>query len=457
MDHNFVLKAGYAEQVVTPPLGEKIPGYFKTRYAEGKHTELLIRAVAFDDGESRAVIFSCDAISIEHAAYRVIADKFSELFGLDPKKVYLHATHTHTAFRIMMPTDNDPVYADFFPHLIRMFCDVCKYALDDLKPCTFKIARGEAKGISFNRRYEKKDGSYKTNPKTGDPELLRRAGPEDESVQLLRILREGGKEILMINFGTHPDTVTGNYYNYDWPGYTVDYLRGAFGDQIHALLMNGAQGDVNHCDRFLPEGTVLSGPWVPKKMARVLAGEVLKIYDLAEDVPTGKLYGYQEQIKIGKNAYDPANVPLAQEIYDHYQVSLKTGERDEFLKDADKRRIPHENNRAMTIPEACRIIQNLSRPEFFELTISGLQIGSIGFIGIPGEPFTRIGMDIKNGSELKMTFVDCLVNGGAGYYPTADAFAVNGYESCSSPFASNCAELIINAGKKITLEMAKNK
>lgn len=457
MKTNFVLKAGYAEQIVTPPLGEKIPGYFKTRYAEGKHTELLLRATAFDDGESQAVIFSCDAISIEQKVYEIIAKKFQELFGLEPQKVYIHATHTHTAFRIMMPSDNDPVYADFFPHLIHMFCDVCKYALDDLKPCSFKIARGEAKGISFNRRYEKKDGTYKTNPKTGDPDLLRRAGPVDETVQLLRIVREGAEEILLINFGTHPDTITGNYYNYDWPGYTVDYLRGAFGDKVRAMLMNGAQGDVNHCDRFLPEGTELSGPWVPKKMARVLAGEVLKIYDQAVDVPTGKIYGYQELVKIGKNAYNPENVPLAQEIFEHYQKSLETGERDEFLKNAENRRIPHENNRAMTIPEACRIIRNLSRPEFFELFLTGLQIGSVGFIGIPGEPFTQIGMEIKKNDDLEVTFVDCLVNGGAGYYPTEDAFSVNGYESATSPFASNCAELIINAGRKITAEMAKNK
>jgi hypothetical protein len=192
-------------------------------------------------------------------------------------------------------------------------------------------------------------------------------------------------------------------------------------------------------------------------MARVLAGEVMKIYDSAEDQPAGKIYGYQELVKIGKNAYNPENVPLAEEIYKHYLESLKTGERDEFLKNPDNRRIPHENNRSMTIPEACRIIRNLSRPEFFEITVSGLQLGPVGFIGIPGEPFTQIGMEIKKNDDLDVTFVDCLVNGSYGYYPTEDAFGVNGYESATSPFASNCAALIIEAGKKITAEMAKNK
>ena len=326
------LSAGFHRTIVTPPVGVKIPGYFRTRYAEGVITDLYIQATAFFDGKTKAIIFSTDTISITDAAYEIISQKIAERCGLDPRAVYLHATHSHTAFRVGEPSElDDPVYADFFPHLVRKFTDCAQYAFEDLKPCTFKIARGEAKHISFNRRYLMKDGTYKTNPKTGDPNIVRTAGPVDERLQLLRVIREGAKEILIINFGTHPDTVGGNLYCSDWPGYVVNFVRDAFANNVEAMMMNGAQGDVNHCNRFEPAGSTYKGIETPIRMARVIVGEVLKIYDFAEEIPTGDIKFYAQDVKIGKNAYDPDAVPLAQEIYNHQQEFLKTGVKSEKL------------------------------------------------------------------------------------------------------------------------------
>lgn len=447
------LLAGFARGKVTPPMGAKIPGYFKTRYSDGIITDLYLQATAFSDGETCAIVFSCDTISIADDAYALISSKISECCGIEPEAVYIHATHSHTAFRIILPPKDDPVYSEFFPFVVSQFCEVSKAAFADLKPCTMKVAFGKAEGISFNRRYEMKDGTYKTNPRTGDPDIARRCGPLDESVQLLRILREGGKEILFVNFGTHPDTVGGTQYCADWCGYLVDFLRGAFNQNVEAMMLNGAQGDVNHCDRFLPAGTVFPKTFIAQKMARVLTGEVLKIYDSAKDIDNGKIFYYREKVVIGKNAYNPAHLPLAREINEHYQVFLKTGIKDDILNDPDLRRLDDEGGRAMSIPEAVRIIANLTPPDTFEFPVSGLQIGPVGFIGIPGEPFTQIGMDTKKDSKLALTIVNCLVNGGRGYFPTEDAFAVGGYERSTSRFASNCAEIVTEACLKIRTKM----
>jgi len=454
MANEKILSAGFFRTQVTPPMGAKIPGYFSTRYSNGIITDLYIQATAFSDGENKAIIFSTDTISITEAAYTIISQKIAERCGVNPGAVYLHATHSHTAFRVGDPSEieDDPVYADFFPALVRKFVDCAQFAFEDLKPCTFKIARGEAKNISFNRRYLMKDGTYKTNPKTGDPNIVRTAGPVDESLQLLRIIREGGKEILIVNFGTHPDTVSGTLYCADWPGYVVDFLRSAFDGEVEAMMMNGAQGDVNHCNRFEAAGSTYKGIGIPRRMARVIVGEVLKIYDFAEEIPTGEIKFYAQNVKIGKNAYDPEAVPLAQEIFNHQQEFLKTGVKSEFLKNEAAWKMPNED-RLMNVPEAMRIIRNLSAPEFFELNVTGLQIGKVGFIGIPGEPFTHIGTSIKADSKLDMTIVNCLVNGSRGYFPTEDAFAVAGYERSTSRFASNCAQLVIDAGIAIRTEM----
>lgn len=441
-ENKQVLYAGYADLVITPPMGSTIPGYYSKRVADGIITELYLRAVAFSDGENKALIIACDSLLMNGNTCADIRNMIAERCGMAPDAIFIHNSHSHTAFSIL-PSDGEPeIYGIFMARLKQQFCDCAQFAFENLAPCTLKTAKGEAKGISFNRRYEMKDGSFKTNPRTGDPNLLRRAGPEDNAVQIVRILRENAKEIVLINFSTHPDVVSGTKYCYDWPGYTVDFLRGAFDHQIEAIVLNGTQGDVNHCDRFLPEGTVMKGVDFAKKMARVLAGEVMKIYDYAKDTEYGAIRTFKEHVQIAKSTHDPADEPLALEMFALYQEQMRTGIEN-----------PELRKQRLNLPLACRIARNLTRPPFFELDVYGIQIGDIGFVGFPGEPFVRVGMDTKSVSKLDATFITCCTNDYGGYYPTEDAFAVAGYESSTSPFASNCATLLIEAGQKIVKKM----
>ena len=48
-----VLLAGYAEAVVTPPMGVNIPGYFSVRLSNGVITDLHVRAAAFALGRRK--------------------------------------------------------------------------------------------------------------------------------------------------------------------------------------------------------------------------------------------------------------------------------------------------------------------------------------------------------------------------------------------------------------------
>ena len=70
----------------------------------------------------------------------------------------------------------------------------------------------------------------------------------------------------------------------------------------------------------------------------------------------------------------------------------------------------------------------------------------IAFAGIPGEPFQKIGMDIKATSPAAITFVTSCTNGGEenAYYPTKEAYDANGYEKSASIFAPGCAEKMID-------------
>ena len=435
------LYAGYHKIKVTPPLGLPVPGYFAQRTSDGIVSDLFVRCTAFALGEKKALVFSLDALSLNAQAFEIISNMITEATGVEVDGIFITCVHSHTAFRVVKPSDQWTDTDIFLRWLFKQFVTGAKLALEDLKPATVKKAEGCAKNVGFIRVYRMKDGSVRTNPGFGNPDIVEPLSQQDEQVQLIRVVRENGSEILMVNFGTHSDTVGGSKYCADWPGYLCDMLENAFDGQADAMVLVGAQGNSNHMNFFNPKGTPYKGVELyAKPMARALAGEVLKIYDSAVDCDRCLSYG-SRIAKVGQNDYDPATVPMARELVDLYK---KYGNYNEPIFDTYP----------MKVPEANRIINNLSRPAFFELRVSGLNLCGIGFIGIPGEPFVSIGMDIKSQSPMESTWVTSQTNGGQGYYPDALAFAQkDGYERTSSPFAPNCAQVLTEEGVALLNEL----
>ena len=442
MCENKKLYAGFHCTTIRPPMGIDVPGYFSPRYSEGFITDLHIRAAAFACDGQKAIVISCEAVGIRTEAFNVIKKKIAQRCDMDENAVYINCIHSHTSYRLTLPAADDlSADAIFKRRLQQQITDCAQFAFEDLKPCTVKIASGEAKDVGFIRRYRMKDGTCKTNPAIGDPNILAFEGEQDNSVQLVRIVREGGKEILMTAFATHADVIGGAKFCADWPGYLVSYINGAFQGEVEAMTILKAEGDSNQVNAFLPKGSPRKGIDIAKRMARIIAGEVLKIYDSAAEVPCEKIAAFTVDLKIGKNAYDPADVPTAEAIRGIY---LEKGNSAPELKEFK-----------MGVPEALRIIANLKRPEFFDIRMHALQLGNLAFVGIPGEPFTSIGRAITEASKMDMTIVTACTNGHEGYFPDYPAFAEDGYESKWTPFASDCGEILTRGGLGMIDKMEK--
>lgn len=436
------LYAGFAKRVTNPPMGINIPGYFKKRISDGVITDLYLQATAFQCGDKKAIVMTTDAVAMIEASYKIIRDMIVERTGIDPDSIYICCMHSHTSFRVANPKSTDySDYAIFVRKLYQDFADVAQFAFEDLKPVTdVKIASGIAKDVGFIRRYRMKDGSCKTNPSTGNPDLVSFEGIQDESLQLVRIIRENAKEILFINFATHADVIGGTKFCSDWPGFTRDYVRGALCGNAEVMMIVGAQGDSNHINRFLPKGKQLLKLDRSRQMARILCGETLKIYDDAVSVPHSKI-GYANKIvEVGINAWDPADVPEAKEIHELYAECQDS-------KD------PRFKNYKLSLPEAQRICKLLNGPDTFYLQVSAFQLGNVAFVGFQGEPFTEIGLKVKEASKMPMTICSCITNAKQGYFPTAAAFAEKGYERSISPFAHDVAQKLIDAALELIDEM----
>ncbi|MBR5445757.1 MAG: hypothetical protein IKV57_06530 [Clostridia bacterium] len=439
------MKAGFARLDITPPFGARLSGYFHERLADGIIDPLQAHAIAFTDGEKKIAVVSLDVIGINQENMDILRHRAAEKNGMDYEAVFVACTHTHTGPEINKGRlfEIDPAYNEY---LFNRISDAISLAIADMKEAVLETAMSEAKGISFVRRFRMKDGSTKTNP-GNDPDVVGPIGTPDETVRLVKVVREGAADIAIVNFQVHPDTVGGNKFCADYPGFVRRTLEGALqgekdGKGVHVVYFNGAQGDTNHID--IHARRRLPSPGHAEHMGRVIAGAVLAVYSYTEPVACDRIRYGQKTAEVASNRGTPEQVAAAKELVKfHKEDPGKFGEVYKGML------------HATVLGEANAWIRHEFGPDFFGLYLTSVAVGDVAFVGLPGEPFTDIGRGIKNGSAFPVTIPCCCANGYQGYFPMADAYAEGGYEARSSNFRAGVAEALIETGVALTKEMMK--
>ena len=440
------LKIGYSKLNINPPMGINVAGYYVVRKAEGILDDLYASAMAVSDGANTALMISLDLLGLRGRSCDEFIKVISEKTGIPEEAIFLSSSHTHTGPLVDVDLTCEPE-ASYWKWLLKKICDVSNFAIKDLSDAKMAYGISEAPRISFGRRYKMKDGSCRTNPGVNNPDIVEPIGEVDERVSVVRFDREGKETVLLINFGTHPDVVGGNLISADWPGFAKKTLEATL-DNVSCIFFNGAQGDVNHVNvKPLPgEGNgmfhdfddVDRGYPHARHMGNVIASAVLRVYEKLNYVEADRVAFAKENVKIPANVPAPEALPLA---FKYNELHL-AGRDDE---------IPYKGMALTTeLARAARSIRLKDGPEFFELPLTVIVIGKLGFIGIPGEPFTTIGLGLKASASDGEIIIPCaLTNGYKGYFPNMDAYTEGGYEAASSNFKAGVAEIIIEEGAKL--------
>ena len=440
-----MLKVGFGRADITPPLGVSIQGYYTPRYAKGVIDPLLATAVVFDDGEKRAVVMSLDLIGINMAFMETLRPAVAEAIETEVAGVFITCTHTHFGPAVAGAGSN----AEKLPNeeygqwLIKRVVDTAVLAVNDLAP-TEKLlyTRGEAKEVSFVRRYRMKDGRARTNPGFQNPDILHMLTEPDDQSQLLIIKREGKPEIGIVNFQVHADTMrAGENISADFPKFVRDTYELNVPNSL-CMFINGTCGDANHFDlRLDPDKDCAVGPGRTRYMGKKIAMSVLSNYELAKEIQGDKVGYATKTISVKHNKGTEEEIPAAMELVDRYN---KYG-LDVALPESN---VPGMS-RAEIISKAKRICSMMSMPEYKELIVSAVSVGDVVFAGFPGEPFTEMGRQVKRNSPFTLTIPSCCTNGHDGYYPTEDAFAENGYEANASRYVAGTAEKLLEVSIEI--------
>ena len=413
-----MIKAGAAVLDITPPLGTLMPGLFHERRAEVIHDPLHVRSFVLESDTTEVAIVVCDLIGVKRAYLDRAKEKIADAIGLAPSQVLICCTHTHTGAQT-----GEDAYTEF---VIERISDVVRLAWENRQLAEVGWGSAIEERVVFNRRYRMRDGSVRTNPGVGNPEVAEPLGPIDPEVGVLCLRQpDGGTIGLLGNYTLH--YVGGGERQ---PAVSADYFA-LFGEFIQrmkeesfvAALSNGACGDINNID--------------------VLGGTRSK----------NDRYQHAERVAalIAANAFWAWN-----EMVFSDDVSLGAGMKEVMLKRRDPlseeemahiRELEHKERLTMAerllVWRASQQIPDL--PEQVPTWVQALRIGDLALVGVPCEFFVELGLEIKKRSPFDQTMVLELANDSLGYVPPRHAFEEGGYEATSCRFLPGVGEQIVDA------------
>ncbi len=450
------LKVGYAKVNIDPPLGIGIEGYYVPRFAKGYLDELTVGAIALASGDEKILIMSVDTCMVFTDDCVEYSKAIEKATGVPKSNIFITATHSHTA-GLIAPSDFFEADADaarrYGSFVAERIVDVAVLALADLKPAKMGYATGWApERVAYIRRYRMKDGSTFTCPPINDPDIVGPIGELDQRVHVLRFTREDAEDVVVVNYGVHADTVNGEMISADWPYWMYKTLDKAL-DGVKCIFIPGAQGDVGSTNVHPSGGDMndteisfdneMKSPGMARFVGRALAGTVLQVYDKVNYVDIDSIEALHKVVTVPANVPDPSELPLA-----HKYKELHDAGRDD--------EIPFKAMQLTTVvAEALRMCKYENGPYEFNLDLMGVRLGPVALIGIPGEPFTEVGVKIKDTDGFDMIMPCGLTNGYEGYFPVKSAFDEGGYEARTSRYKSGVAERIVEGGKKLLGELRK--
>ncbi len=411
---------GYARADITPTFSVPLD----TDMSIGVGDKIYVTVVAISDGETKGLIITGDFKYSDGAVLsrtRLVAEKY----GVARENVILSATHDHSSVDYLGNSYPLVRWKNLYFDAID---DAIKNALADLKPATADIGEGRTPDFAFVRRYYMEDGSFKgihhANPSTAYKEHETEA---DDQLQVIRFNREGGKDVVLVNWQAHVAHAIIEFYGLisaDLVGVMRTRVERDY--DVHFAYFAGASGNINLASSV---GRRKYNSYINVGLA--LADVLGTVLEDMEPVELGK-------IKAESTVYSATVDHSRDDLYEkamlvsNYDGTL--AEKTEYAKSIGF----HSRY------EASAIITKHNLGESLDMELFALSFGDISFVAVPYEMFDTNGMQVKDASKFKSTFVCTSANGRYGYIASELGFKNGGYEVYSCKFVSGTGEKLAN-------------
>ena len=447
------IEAGFSQKVISPEKGVSLCGYFNNRYNRGIHDDLLAKTMVVSDGRTRGALVVADNAIIYTEVVRRLRAEIAPRTGIAESNIFVQATHTHTAPALKAGgwVDFSPAYLD---HFVAQVTAAAVEASDAVQPVTFAIAEAKAPPVAFCRRFIMRDGTVATNPPKDSPDIVRPEGTPDDYFAVVAVRNLSGEIVaVLVHCTNHVDTVGGDLVSADWPGVLCRQVTDNVDAHPYTILINGMAGNVNHRDIKNPE----------------------EQYGFAEAERIGAAYAEKalELLRTEPRPLDAAAIAFGRTLVDLPRLELTEHQIGKARAILETTPIPDELPllHSVDIAKSNEIVAALFAREQLKFAaeniasqpaeVAAMRIGNLLLIGLPFEPFSEIGVEIRRRSPFKHTFALGLLNGKGGYLGTREAAErQGGMETfpgvdCLRCFVPEAADMLTDAAAGLANSLAE--
>ena len=449
------LKAGFAKIDITPAYSVPLGGYggSEGRMSKVNLDPLFVSCVAVSDGENTALFYQVDMTDILNESIAYCRAEIRKKYGIPEENVLITATHTHSA-----PDENQEMdcIKRFTAEMQDAVVETAGEAIADLEEAELYIGKGKTEGLNYVRRYILSDGSYGAD-NYGDfkrNEILGHEDDPDEEMQVVRWKRVTKKDILMVNWQSHPHR-TGGFRAFNLSSDLIHHFRVSVENAGFCFAyFQGCAGNINPFSRLRSEDMVQNPHYLDDDKrghahhGKKLAAACFDILPKLRKVKTGKIHALATGLTNAVNHdWDP-KVPDAKKALALWDA----GKSDEGKKMALELGFN-------SIYHAMYVIRHSTLPETMTIPMGGVAMGDFAFVAAPNELYDTTGKYVKATSPFEMTFVCGYTNGShyGAYLPTIKAFAHGGYGCDTCCFKAGIAEKVADTMIDVLVKLYQTK
>ncbi|WP_166831665.1 hypothetical protein [Thalassoroseus pseudoceratinae] len=424
------LHIGGSTVSITPDKPVALSGQMRTRIAKEVETPATATALALEsrDGDKildQAIMVSCDLVAIREGILEKVRERLrGKLTDFDTKKLFLNATHTHTApvmreGAYQLPKDGIIQPKEYVEFLADQVADASIKAWQTRKPGRVGWGLGYAV-VALNRRSVYANGTAQMYGATNKANFRVIEGYEDHGVEVLCFWDENDKLFATaINVACPSQEVEGrSAVNADFWHQVRERLRKKHGKDLLVLGWTGAAGDQS-----------------PHLMYRKAAEErmrKLRGLDRLDDIARRIVSAWEEAYAGAKQERhrDVVLVHKVQEIELPERIVTKKEATDIRAKVAELSKDPRNQRRTLWHQAAVDRFERQQAGDIrtYPMELHAIRLGDVAIATNPFELFTDFGIQMKARSPALQTFIVQLAGPGS-YVPSKRAELGGGYSA----------------------------
>ncbi len=376
-----------------------VAGSILPKHVTGQEGELRAVATVIEKPPTpKLAIVVCDVIVVGRDDVDAVVSEIERTTGIPPANILISATHTHhsPSTIVVHGYGRDEVFCQHLREGIVRAVQQADANLSD-NESYFYFHQGEENTIGGNSRLLLADGTiWWVGPRT---DTVRPTGPFDPQLPVFAF-RDADDQLqaLMYNHSTHTiGTCNGDVRSPSFYGLAAQELEAELGGSV--CFLPGAFGSTHNVTEVPP----------PEAVKR-LKGAITDAMEQAKPMPVDKLASIQRPFTFKVRTFD--------EVVE-----------DEKVSSYCRKRVPDGADSTINVFRNMRQTLAPRQGQPRQTTLQAIVIGEVAIVGVPGELFTGLGVDLKERSPFQHTYIVSLANDWMGYLPDREAHTLGGYQT----------------------------